>query len=115
NASQSRSWYRDLSRGHFAGVATTMQGVFSVRYDNITYPAPGAILVRDGAGATIDSHNLSNYRINNYTSVKRTFELKDTAFSLKAGAAIRSEDRDNRRNNETYTFVGADGVANTAD
>ncbi|HUR58576.1 MAG TPA: TonB-dependent receptor, partial [Opitutaceae bacterium] len=130
NMSHSRTWYRDMTRGHFAGVSTTMQGVLSVRYDDITYPAPGAITVRDGAGAVVDSHNLANFRINNatstatdgeamnkgaYANLKRLFDIAGTPVSVKIGAAIRSEDRDNRRNNETYTFVGPDGVANTAD
>ena len=130
NASHSRTWYRDVTRGHFAGVSTAMQGVLNVRYDNITYPAPGAITVRDATGATVDSHNLANFRINNatstatdgealnkgaYANLKRSFNAGDVPFSVKIGAAVRSEDRDNRRNSETYTFVGADGVANTAD
>ena len=130
NGSHSRTWYRDLSRGHFAGVSTTMQGVLSVRYDDISYPAPGSITVRDATGAVVDSHNLANYRINNatstmtdgealnkgaYANVKRLFDIAGLPFHVKVGAAVRSEDRDNRRNSETYTFVGADGVANTAD
>jgi iron complex outermembrane receptor protein len=130
NTSHSRTWYRDITRGHFAGVSTTMQGVFSVRYDDITYPAPGSITVRDATGAVVDSHALANYRINNatstatdgealnkgaYANIKRTFDIGGFPLALKTGAAIRSEDRDNRRNNETYTFVGRDGMANSGD
>ena len=50
-----------------------------------------------------------------YGNPKRRFAIADQPFSLKAGVAIRSEDRANRRSRETRSVVGASGIANTAD
>lgn len=132
SASNSRTWYRDVSRGHFQSIATAMPGAATgtVRFDNLSYPRPGDFVVKDAAGATLDYTNLANYRINTvastpsdgeatnksiYGNLKRHFAIADQPFSLKTGVAIRSEDRDNRRYSETRSFVGADGIANTAD
>lgn len=130
--SNGRTWYRDTSEGHFESVTTTMQGVStgSVRIDGITYPSPATFLVRNSAGSSIDYTDLSNYRINNvvtrptdgeatnrgiYFNGLKRFYFSGMSLGLKTGFSARSEDRDNRRENITRTFVGADGTANTAD
>lgn len=130
--SNSRSWYRDVTRGHFQSVTTTLQGTATgtVRFDNIAYPGIGGVVVKDAAGNPIDYLSLANYRIGNVVStpsdgensvksadlnVRRNFRVANIPFSLKTGYQVRSNDRDNRRYTETRTFVGADGVANTAD
>jgi TonB-dependent receptor len=132
SASNSRTWYRDVSRGHFQAISTAMPGAATgtVRIEDLTYPRPGTFIVRDAAGTALDPNSLANYRISTvastpsdgeatnkaaYGNIKRHLELCDVPFSLKTGVAIRSEDRDNRRYSEARTFVGADGVANTAD
>ena len=130
--SNSRSWYRDVTRGHFQSVTTTLQGpaTGTVRFDNIAYPGIGGVIVKDAAGGVIDHTRLANYRIGNVAStpsdgensvktldlnVRRNFRIANIPVSLKTGYQIRSNDRDNRRYTENSTFVGADGVANTAD
>ena len=129
--SESRSWYRALGRGHFSNVGTTLQGVSTVSAWNITGD-PGDPIVwkaRNAAGADIDERNLNNYRIGTLrddpldglakmvegkVDVEKQFDLS-FPFSLKAGADIRDETRDNRRQQNDYTYIGADGLPNTAD
>lgn len=132
SASNSRTWYRDTSRGHFQSIATSLPAAAAgtVRFDDITYPRPGGFVVKDSTGAIIDYTNLANYRITTvastpsdgeatnkaaYGNIKRHLNLGGIPFAVKTGVSIRSEDRDNRRYSEARTFVGADGVANTAD
>lgn len=130
--SNSRSWYRDVTRGHYQSVTTTLQGTGTgtVRFDNIAYPGIGAVVVKDATGGIIDHTRLANYRISNVVStpsdgentvltfdlnVRRNFRVGDLPMSLKTGYQVRDNQRDNRRYTETRTFVGADGLANTAD
>jgi TonB-dependent receptor len=129
--SESRSWYRALGRGHFSNVGTTLQGVSTVSAWNISGD-PGDVIIwkaRNAAGADIDERNLNNYRIGTLrddpldgsavmkemkVDVEKQFNLS-FPFSVKMGADVRDETRDNRRYQNDYTFLGADGVANTAD
>jgi iron complex outermembrane receptor protein len=133
SASNGRTWYRDQTRGHFENVTTTMQGVSTgtVRIEGIGYPGPANFVVKDSTGTALDPYNLANFRINTvvsrpvdgeatnqaiYANALKRFYPAGISMSLKTGLSIRSEDRDNRRVSAyTYTFVGADGVANTAD
>lgn len=125
---KSRTWYRALGRGHFSNVGTMMNGEQTVHGYGIDHDT--AIWVaRDAAGAEIDAHNLSNYRLNTVRDdpIDGFAEMKqargdltrqfDTTFplSVKIGYDVREETRDNRRYTNDYTFIGADGVANTAD
>jgi TonB-dependent receptor len=129
--SKSRSWYRALGRGHFSNVGTTLQGVSTVSAWNITGDPGDPIIwkARTAAGQDIDERNLANYRLGTLrddpldglarmvegkVDVEKQFDLS-FPFSLKAGVDIRDETRDNRRYQNDYTFLGADGVANTAD
>ncbi|MEQ1732018.1 MAG: TonB-dependent receptor, partial [Vicinamibacterales bacterium] len=50
-----------------------------------------------------------------YVDAKKNIDLGKMPLTIKAGARVYDETRDNRRVPITYTFVGADGVANTAD
>lgn len=127
----SRSWYRALGKNHFSNIGTTLQGVSTVSAFNINGdPSPGIVwLARDAAGNKIDDRNLANYRIgtlrddplNGFASLKeikadveKQFSLA-FPFSVKIGGDIREETRDNIRQQNDYTFLGADGTANTAD
>ncbi|RXK54850.1 TonB-dependent receptor [Oleiharenicola lentus] len=125
---KSRSWYRALGRGHFANVGTTMQNVstvsaFNIQDDSLVWVA------RDTNGATLNPNVLSNYRLGNLTDdpvdgfatmlqgrvdVERQLDV-GFPLSVKAGGSMWEETRDNRRSGNQYTFVGADGTANTAD
>ncbi|MBX3738865.1 MAG: TonB-dependent receptor [Candidatus Didemnitutus sp.] len=127
---QSRTWYRALGRGHFANVGTTLVGVSNVRADGIAFPGGMTITAKDAAGNVLDPYNLSNFRLGNASNdpidgkatmksgrinAERHFDSWTIPINVKAGAEVREEGRDNRRYSESYTFVGPDGVANTAD
>ena len=129
--SKSRSWYRALQGGHFSNVGTTLQGVSTVSAWGINGdPSPGIIwYARNAAGVQLNERDLNNYRIGTLrddpvdgiatmtegkVDVEKQFSLS-IPFSLKAGVDVRQEVRDNRRYQNDYTFLGADGTANTAD
>ncbi len=126
----SKSWYRDESRGHFSEVRTTLQGVSRVNYGDIYDLRPGTLTALNAAGAEIDWKNMSNYRINTVRSVpldakdefqtvhanlRRELDFLPFQAALKVGGEVRMQNRDIRRRDTTWNFVGADGVANTAD
>jgi len=128
--SSSRSWYRDSGNGHFQEVRTTLQGVSKVTYTGVEAPRPQGINALAADGSSIDPYNLSNYRINTariqpvdakdkfltaHLNVRRELPFLPFAAALKVGGETRQQDRDIRRTDKTWTFVGADGVANTAD
>ncbi len=129
HAAKSRTWYRVLGRGHFANVGTRMVGVANLRVDNVRFPYHDFI-ARDAAGAEINPYNLNNYRLTTltddpidgvaqmkggYVDLKRDFDLGNLPLTVKAGTRVYEESKDNRRATRNWTFVGADGVANTAD
>lgn len=129
HGAKSKTWYRELARGHFSNIGTQLRGVSVVRADNINFPAHDWS-VRDINGAALNPYVLSNYSLSTaqnspvdgkakmkgaFADLERDFDLAKNPVSLKFGAAVREEDRDNRRYNEQWTFVGRDGVANTAD
>jgi TonB-dependent receptor len=129
HGTKSKTWYRDLARGQWSAFSTQLQNVSTVRVDNIDFPAFNWV-ARDAAGNNIDYNNLANYRVTTtraqpadgkakmkgaFVDVKRDIAAVSFPLSIKAGLAVREEDRDNRRYQEDYTFLGADGVANTAD
>lgn len=130
NGVQSRTWYRALGRGHFANVGTSLVGVTNLRADGINFPGGMNITAKDSAGNVLDPYNLNNYRLTTATNdpidgkatmksghvnAERHFESWTIPLNFKAGAEVREEGRDNRRYSESYTYVGPDGVANTAD
>lgn len=129
HGAKSRTWYRALDRGHFANVGTRMVGVANLRVDNVVFPTH-TFVARNAAGVEIDPYNLNNYRLTTmstdpvdgvaemkggYVDAKRDFDLGKIPMTIKVGVRGYEETRDNRRVPVTYTFVGADGVANTAD
>ncbi len=133
--SRSRSTIRNLSKGYFSSVTATRTGV-TIAFDDIFYLRPGRITVTDGAtGTPVDPYNLSSYNItaaggnadaNGYAN--RTFDVQRNAYAnvgrdfdwrlpvkLKAGLDVRQAMRDYRGGNTPFTFVGADGRANSGD
>ncbi|HVZ62991.1 MAG TPA: TonB-dependent receptor [Lacunisphaera sp.] len=125
---RSRSWYRALGRGHFSGVNTTLQNVRQVRVSGISFPNLGWAAF-DSSGKMLDPYNLDNYRLGSVrddpldgiatvhefkADVERQFDLS-FPLKVKIGADQRQETRDNRREQNDYTYRGADGAANTAD
>lgn len=127
-AAKSRTWYRALGRGHFSNIGTMLVdeqtvSAFGIDHDSLIWVA------RDANGTPIDTGNLGNFRINTLRDdpvdgfakmvqargdVERQFRFS-FPFSMKIGYDVREETRDNRRRTNDYTFIGQDGVANTAD
>ena len=130
NASKSKTWYRLTERGHFNGYSVTLRNASRVLYDNIDEPRPASITVLDAAGQPIDYTDLSNYQLNNananpvdgldqfiggHANVKRKFTLFDAPAALKTGIDYRRQNRDMRRQSETWTYLGPDGNASTGE
>jgi iron complex outermembrane receptor protein len=130
--------FRDRKYGHFQNVVTNMVPAGSpagnvplaVRFDGVTYPAPGSITVTDATGRVIDYRDQSNYRALTVNSnpangsahtrtanidVSRAFIGLPFPLVVKSGLDFRSDTRDNRRTNELWTVVGPDGIPNSPD
>jgi iron complex outermembrane receptor protein len=129
HGAKSKTWYRELARGHFSNVGTLLRGASVVRADNIDFPSH-SWFVRDTAGNTLDPYQLSNFNLNTaqnspvdgkavmkgaFLDLDREFDIANHSVRVKIGGAVREEQRDNRRYNEQWTFIGPDGLANTAD
>lgn len=129
NKSRSKSWYRDTANGHFDQISLTMLNVSRVQFGGYNNLYPQSITVLNAAGTALDSHLLSNYRLDTvntrpvdgtdefltiYGSVKRELNLSFPA-SIKIGAEQRKQQRDMRRRQESWRYVGVDKVAASAD
>lgn len=130
NYAHSRSWYRDTDRGHFSEVRTTMQNVSRINYLDIENPRPRTIQVIAADNTLLDYNNLSNYRINTVRSqplnatdkfqtghINAKYKIGSLPFelALKTGINLQRQNRDIKRKDTTWNYVGADGTANTAD
>lgn len=128
HGAKSKIWYREATRGAFSNVGAQMLNVSTVRADNIHFPHH-EWTVRNAAGQQLDPYNLSNYFVTTaqnspldgkakmqgaYLDVERHLDIA-IPLSIKAGVSAREEDRDYRRYQERWTFVGPDGRAGTAD
>jgi iron complex outermembrane receptor protein len=126
---QSARWRKDATTGNFYNFLSRRQNV-TVSFDEIFYLRPNKITVTDGAtGAPIDPYKLDGYLLNTATTnAFLTTDLQQTAYAnlrrsfagsvpltLKAGADVRRQRRDTRNSNPTLTYVGRDGIANSAD
>lgn len=126
--SQSMRWRKDATNGNFFNSVARRQNV-TVSFDEIFYLRPNKITVTDAAGATIDPYKLDGYLLNTArTNAFQTMDRQQTAYAnlrrsffgavpltLKSGLDVRRQLRDTRNTNPTLTFVGQDGIANTAD
>jgi len=130
HAAESRTWYRSLARGHFSNIGTRLLGVSNLRSDNVNNPDKLTFAATDATGTVISPYVLSNYRLTTltddpidglakmqggYADLKRDFDLGKTPLTVKLGTRVYQESKDNRRSTRSWNFVGADGVANTAD
>jgi iron complex outermembrane receptor protein len=128
--SRSSNTYRDTDFGHFSSARTQARSL-NLRYDaiNTVRSGPGVISATTTAGAPVDLHALNSYTLvsagaNRLTSAdalasahlnaRRDF-LTRVPFQLRAGLNVRRQDRDIRGETPSWTFVGPDGVALTAD
>lgn len=130
NVSKSRSWYRDTGNGHFFDVQAALPSVSRVLYDGIKESFGYKITALNAAGNPIDYGKLSNYTLTGATTgprdgmdkfkagrinVKRRLDFLPFEASLKVGGMVQQQDRDTNRQDSTLTFVGPDGLPNTAD
>ncbi|WP_158277561.1 TonB-dependent receptor [Opitutus sp. ER46] len=130
NISVSKSWYRDLERGHFSGLNTTLVGVSRVNYDGISPERPAKLTALNASGVELSPYDLGNYRVttlrtqpldakdqfkNFQLAAKRELGALKFPASIKLGYDVRRQDRDIRRYQSDITYVGPDGVANSAD
>ena len=130
HAAESRTWYRVLGRGHFANIGTRLVGVSDLRADNVNTPDTLTFVAKNSAGLPINPYDVANYRLTTltddpidgvakmkggYADLKRDFDLGKLPLTVKIGTRIYEESKDNRRATRSWNFVGADGVANSAD
>jgi len=116
------------NEGYFLGNNAFLRDV-TLRFEGLTVDHPTSIGVRDRTGRDVDPYTLANYRLESvsgqsFTSAAIVRTLNAHArrefgavlpITVKAGADLRSEHRDLRRPTYSYGFIGADGVARTAD
>ncbi|MBL9200568.1 MAG: TonB-dependent receptor [Opitutaceae bacterium] len=126
----SRSSYHDrnVDKG-FWGPLDAYRRNLTIRFDNHNYLRPGGIVVTDAAGQRVDTFKLAGYRLETVGSspvdrldyvrsasvhARREFDL-GVPVAIKAGFDYGAQTRDLRSGAVTYSHVGADGVAQTAD
>ena len=129
-ASYSRSSvvYRDEAEGFFGNLVARLSGV-TVNYDEINAREPGRVTVLR-AGLPIDGNDANNFRLisTGFPESRRSLDVVTAAkasaqrdfllrvpLRLKAGFDLTRQDRDIRNPSPSFTFVGPDGLANTAD
>ena len=127
--SHASNQYANMLKGFFETNSIRMTGV-TVRFDDIQATGRPNFSVTDARGNPVDYTNLNNYRVNTVTnrqrhtlsdvnsanaSAQRNFAFK-IPFSLKAGVDVRQTKFDvEHLSNGTGTYIGPDGIANTAD
>ncbi|MBI5769578.1 MAG: carboxypeptidase regulatory-like domain-containing protein [Verrucomicrobia bacterium] len=127
--SHATSHIRDVSKGFFNSTIATLNNV-KISFEEINYLRPATISVVDTTtGVPVSPYDLSNFSLSTantqeldgldtkrsaYANVRRDFYGR-LPVSLKAGLDVRQSVRDFRRENRSYSHVGADGRANTAD
>jgi iron complex outermembrane receptor protein len=122
-----RNTFRDIDKGYFVGSVAQRTGV-TVNFGDIFYLRPRAITVTDAAGAPVDPYSIGSYAVTQtsanpltnhdrqqgaYTNLGRTFALR-LPVTVKAGLDVRRNEREARRGDYTWAFVGADGRGTTA-
>lgn len=126
--SQATNHYRDLDKGYWMATDAFLRNV-TMRFEHPGYVRPEKITLTDATGAAVDPFAIKNYRLesglsNQYDSrdvirsayVNTSRELGwSMPVTVKAGVDFRSQARDMRRPSKSFTYIGADGVANTAD
>ena len=116
----------DTNQGYFRAVNATRSGL-TVSFDDVTYLRPGAITVKNTAGADVNPYLIANYALTSAASQQNaTHDTQKTAYgsvsrklptvipvTLKAGFNLQEGMRDITDDFATYTYVGADRVAST--
>jgi len=126
----SRSSYQDrnVDKGFWGPFDAYMRNV-TVRFDDVGYLRPGRISVSDATGNPVDTFKIKDYRLETVGSspvdrsdIVRSFNAfarRDLTLrvplTVKAGFDFGSQTRDLRSGATTYSYVGPDGVPQTAD
>ena len=116
----------DTNQGYFRAVNATRSGL-TVSFDDVTYLRPGAITVKNTAGADVNPYLIANYALTSAASQQNaTHDTQKTAYgsvsrklpttipvTVKAGFNLQEGVRDITDDSATYNYVGADRVAST--
>jgi len=118
-------WYEDF----FRTTVARRQNV-TVSFEDVSEQRPGRITVADGTtGRSIDPHSIADYSLVSagaettrrdvvqrkaFGSVRRDF-FGALPFTAKIGFDLNQSLRDIRISNPNFTFLGADGRANSSD
>lgn len=135
NASRSTSEFKDTANGFFSSGSdqeshhTSITNV-TVNFLDNNWRLPGRIEVLDSRGAPVDWTSAANYTLRAaasrprliqgdvqtaYLKIKHDFNTR-VPLGLEVGGNFKREKRDRKKmETNTWTFVGADGVANSAD
>ncbi len=125
-SSHSLRWTTDIQNSHWGTALARRQNV-TVAFDDITALGPQRLTVTDAAtGAPVDPYAIASYGIVNAgANTARRDAVQQKLFAhasrdllglrLRAGADLNRALRDVRVYNATFTFVGADGRAGSAD
>lgn len=128
--SRSTNTYRDVDFGYFSAMSVRVTNL-NMRYDaiNTVREGPGVVLATTTAGAPVDLFSLNSYSMQSsgsnqlssqdslagaHLNARRDFNVR-FPLQLRSGLDVRRQDRDIRNDNPTWTFVGPDGLPNTAD
>lgn len=126
----SRSSYHDrnVDKGFWGPLDAYLRNV-TIRFDHHAYLRPGGITVTNAAGQPVDTSKIADYRLETVGSspvdrydfvrsfnahARREFGRR-VPVTVKVGVDYGAQTRDIRSGAVTYTHVGADGVAQTAD
>ena len=119
---------RDLDRGVFGSTSAVIRNV-TVSFLDITPLRPRRFVATTAVGVPVDAQDVGNSQLATAVSTqsnspsavasarinaRRDFQAA-VPISLRAGASVSRDDRDVRSTQLSYTFVGPDRVANTAD
>lgn len=126
--SRATNHYRDLDKGYWMATDAFIRNV-TVRFDGVGYVRPETITALNAAGAAVDPFAITNYRLESglsnqydaedlvrsaYANMTREFGGR-VPLTVKAGIDFRSQSRDMVRPSRSFTYIGADRTANTAD
>jgi iron complex outermembrane receptor protein len=123
--------YVDTGNGIFRSVATTIAAP-TVKFEGVSGRPyfPQVVEMRNASGGVIDWTRLASYRMSSVTSaprdardnissgnlnLRRNVALGKVPGAIQIGGSLRERVVDRHGYTPTWTFVGADGLANTAD
>ena len=128
--SHARNGYRDTDFGFFSAALLRVRNI-TLRYNDINKGIQGPLTTTatTATGAPFDLYSIDGYSLQTSSSgaqssadtvmsaranARREF-LLTIPFSVRTGVDVRQQNRDIRTHGGSWTFVGPDHVANTAD